>query len=466
MFEPFRPITSVLSPTELSQTSQQAAAEQQASFPEHITAVQSRSLSAASIGVIQPIPDTVIRSLDGEITERRFLLPLPDPRLPQPDSTRGVVDGLILPASTPATSAQSTQPSTHSTTTTTSSFMHDRHISDGNTSGSISGSFPESDGLLTSDASSSTVSRGVSVTSDSSSSSSSKPQHPEKRLMTISFLLELLDDLSSRLPLKPPVIAEDDPDDIYGLVMEEEREKMDEYIDDGKTTVETRKPHTRADSREEDESDSSDIEFLGVSPQGSSSSSSASMADAEPDPQQHRDILGIGSQPTDVAMEESPGEDSRQTLPLERNRIRKIPEDIPNFSGLGSIDEEILKLPSTLVDTFKNFASTVIPLPNQAELEALTEYFRMYILSPFPSPILPGLEVEMKSSILSSQRERMFKNIMRLITMSPCSESACERIFSKARLICGQRKYRMTMETLNARLTVAYTKTLSQEEGK
>ena len=249
--------------------------------------------------------------------------------------------------------------------------------------------------------------------------------------------------------MKHPTIAEDDPDDIYGLLMEEERENMDEYIDDGKPPTGTIKPHTRADSRGEDDSDSSDIEFLGVIHQGTSSSSSSS-----------------STQPPAAAMEETAHENSRQTLALESNLVKTISENLPNLTGLTSIDEEILKLPSMLLETFRNFAATVLPPPNRTELDALTEYFRTYILSPFPSTILPGLGIEMKSRMIASHRERMFKNIMRLVTMSPCSESACERIFSKARLICGQRKYRMTIETLNARLSVAYTKNLSQEERK
>ena len=71
--------------------------------------------------------------------------------------------------------------------------------------------------------------------------------------MNISFLLDLFDDLSRHTQLKLSSIAEDDPDDSYGLVMEEEREKMDEYIDDGKPPTGTIKPLTRADSRGEDD---------------------------------------------------------------------------------------------------------------------------------------------------------------------------------------------------------------------
>ena len=124
-----------------------------------LAADYSRSISSA-LGTIVPIPDTVIRSLDGELMERRFILPLPNPRFPPTDSARGLVDGLILPASTAAGDADGTH---LNTTTSTSSFIRNNPNSNRNTACPVGASV--SDSHLTPDVSAIAVSRGISITS-------------------------------------------------------------------------------------------------------------------------------------------------------------------------------------------------------------------------------------------------------------------------------------------------------------
>ena len=141
---------------------------------------------------------------------------------------------------------------------------------------------------------------------------------------------------------------------------------------------------------------------------------------------------------------------------LEKNPVPKASNCLSNDSSLVFIDNQIKQLPSTLIETFSSFAQTVLPQSIHSAIPILTEYFKSVTISPFVNSILPSLENELRVTLIAKEPEYTFIKLARLLTLSCCSESSCERIFSKARLICGSNKYRSSVKTLNARLLVSY----------
>ena len=76
------------------------------------------------------------------------------------------------------------------------------------------------------------------------------------------------------------------------------------------------------------------------------------------------------------------------------------------------IDGDILKLPSRLIETFSSVAASVLPVPLRNQVPILSEYFRKTILTPFYSSLLPPLDIEIKSSILSVDPESTYKMLL------------------------------------------------------
>ena len=60
-------------------------------------------------------------------------------------------------------------------------------------------------------------------------------------------------------------------------------------------------------------------------------------------------------------------------------------------------------------------------------------------------------------NIISNQLSSViYQHVVTALTYSPCSESECERIFSKAKFICGRRRHNLRLQTLNQLLSIVY----------
>ena len=252
--------------------------------------------------------------------------------------------------------------------------------------------------------------------------------------MPIQNLLELLD----RLSPEPQSPQHSDPqdDDAFGLLDEEERAIADEYIDEGKKHFEKgSKPVTRADDLpDESSSSSSDVQFLGVA-------------------------RGMDETPTQTSEDEHELSSlDLETCTLDSRSIPRMKEDSIEDSSLAMIDETIRAMPSRAAETFVAFADSVTPTNRKSTIPGLLEVFRTCVLAPFPADTLPGLDVELRASLLSGCCESRYRHLMRLLCLSCCSETPCERTFSKARLLCGTRLYRLKTESLNAKLILSYHK--------
>ena len=261
---------------------------------------------------------------------------------------------------------------------------------------------------------------------------SSKPV--ERRCMSIEKLQELLDGISP----EPQTSHIPDPvdDDVFGLLDEEERAIADEFIDEGRRQCERpSKPVTRADDMAADlSSSSSDVQFIGVT----------RAADRPPTP------------PSEIVPEVSSTDNESCTL--DSRSIPRIREDTIGDGTLGMIDEIIQAMPSRVVETFVAFADSVIPLGWKSLIPGLVHVFRTCVLGPFLTPYLPALDIELRSTAISPLAECRYRHLMRLLCLSCCSETPCERTFSKARLLCGTRLYRLKTASLNAKLILSYHK--------
>ena len=267
--------------------------------------------------------------------------------------------------------------------------------------------------------------------SDSTTSTAASEVIPEKRVQNIDSLLQIL----NRLENQAVLLSEQQPidEDEYGLLEEEQKAQDDEYIDrstpfESASRMSTRL--TQLTSEEHQESDETDPLNDWMTDSFSSSSSH---------------ILDL--------MEDEYHDPADRNL-LSEEPIRSLCLDPPSQKTLASVEALILSLKVTINKTFFQFAQTVLPFNVHSIIPNLMDIFNTVLLTSNTCGTLTDLNVELLSYSISPKIEAIFKHLVRLLVFAPCSESSCERVFSRVRAICGERKYALAPQTLTARLVL------------
>ena len=291
----------------------------------------------------------------------------------------------------------------------------------------------------------------------------------ETRLMSMFSLLRLLHFLSTEPEEnKSQVIEVNGRDDqvLESLLDEERRAEEDEYIEEShfsiqrtqyqtrgttdgqdnvtsttttsstnitQTTPTTSAPPTAAAAVAEDTSTPS-------SSSSSSSSSSFSLAEDSPDP-----TLFL-----------SDNDENLESITLISHP--RFTSDEEEFRITNQIDNGIGSIIGTLPRAFVYFMNHLLPkttldIPRQV-LPRLKWFFSPQFRTDSES-LLPSLTEDFQRLDNGMPQDRIASQIIKVLLFSSCSESSCERIFSRARFIVGKRRYQLSRRSLFSSLLVS-----------
>ena len=123
----------------------------------------------------------------------------------------------------------------------------------------------------------------------------------------------------------------------------------------------------------------------------------------------------------------------------------KTAEEI--FIAIGGIHQ------SSLQQQFTNHVRDVLPTKFHSWIPSLERCFLKDLKASELSLHSQTIVKEMQQPQLV---QTIYSTIVTCLVYAPCSESECERIFSKAKHICGDRRHNLLLKTLNCSLAVTY----------
>ena len=331
----------------------------------------------------------------------------------------------------------------------------------------------------------------------------------ETRMMPVASLLHLFEKITSQQEVsKSPVNFEASQDDeiVDSLLEEERRAEEDEYVEEAALGVHVSQYRTRRVDRDgitDEEVSSPTVASPPLTSSSSSSSSSSSLSTSS---------VSSMSQPTVF-----PPASSFQGLPSESNDNPDIDMNTPSsdaFTSSSSSSSSSSSAPSTLSSTTPQadygsdifpflsenitavksvspishplyssdeceymvanniesslnfilsslpislmyFIGEILPTDRQHLLASIQEKLRVFF-TPHSSSVRSTLEDELHQ--LASDKEpegTIIAKLFRILLYSSCSESSCERVFSRARFIVGKRRYTLSRRALFASLLVS-----------
>ena len=278
----------------------------------------------------------------------------------------------------------------------------------------------------------------------------------ETRLMSVLSLLRLLHLFTTEQEgNKTQVMETNGQDDevLDSLLDEESRAQEDEYIEESHFRSTPSEYQTRASAEqgtgiaqpslpEENDSDDSTTttiqnDFTTTSTSSSSSSSSSSQSE---------------SIETSLFLS-----DNAQDLPS----ITMVSH--PSFSGdeaevpiTTQIDQGIRSITGMLPQAFVYFMIHLLPKTTINIPQHVIPRIQWFFTYPLhPSSLLPSLTEEFQRLDTAIPEDKIASQILKVILFSSCSESSCERLFSRARFIVGKRRYQLSRRALFSSLLVS-----------
>ena len=255
---------------------------------------------------------------------------------------------------------------------------------------------------------------------------STKRSIAERWMMPIEALLNLLQESEQKDGFFDDTSTQIDDLDMFGLLAEEENAIHDEYIE--KKHLETIDQQHQFPRR--------------ITRHSSSSSSSSSSSESTPVLQPESEEEDDGEEPEVII--------TGATTALVHD---KYIDDEQEHLTIEEIFQSIVGRSQTqLGQEFKRHLDSVLPMSSKRWIHALMTKFE----ADLSSGIHIATEADVTSTEESESADHIYRMIVRSLIYSACSESECERIFSKAKHISGKRRHNLLLETLNQALCIIY----------
>ena len=273
----------------------------------------------------------------------------------------------------------------------------------------------------------------------------------ETRLMSVSSLLRLLHLLTTEQEGNKTQVMEvsgRDDEVLDSLLDEERRAQEDEYIEKSHFSSTVSKYHTRGSAEEaqpslpeENDSDTNSNTIMQdqlTTTTTTSSSSSSCFSQTE-----------------------------SQDLPLFLSDDKNLQSisliSHPSYSGdeaeVGityQIDNGIRSITANLRRAFVYFMIQLLPQTTIDMPQQILPRIHWFFSYQFrPGSLLPSLTEEFRRFDSGSAEEKIAAQIMKILLFSSCSESSCERLFSRARFVVGKRRYQLSRRALFSSLLVS-----------
>ena len=133
-----------------------------------------------------------------------------------------------------------------------------------------------------------------------------------------------------------------------------------------------------------------------------------------------------------------------------------IEDDTAENSLVARIGELIDGIIKSIDESFAFYCTSTIPSDMQTITSPLLTHHWKHSQRQIPGTLpLPTLSMDLAQDHTFDWIERMYTQLVFNLVFSACSESSCERIFSRARFIIGKRRYQLSLLSLYSSLLVS-----------
>ena len=275
----------------------------------------------------------------------------------------------------------------------------------------------------------------------------------ETRLMSVLSLLRLLRLFTTEQGGNKTQVTEvsgHEDEVLDSLLDEERRAQEDEYIEESHFRSPPSKYQTRGSAEQgagiaqpslPEENDSDDTITIQAELTTTTTSSSSSSSSAPSESPEASLFLS----------------DNTQNLPsISPISHASFTGDEAEVSLTIQIDNGIRSITGILPQAFVYFMIPLLPRTTKnIPQEVLPRIQWLFSYSFHPGSLLPSLREEFQRLATDNDEDAIATKILKVILFSSCSESSCERIFSRARFIVGKRRYQLSRRALFSSLLVS-----------
>ena len=269
----------------------------------------------------------------------------------------------------------------------------------------------------------------------------------ERQRMPLTHLLLVLEVFcveNKQLPTDPIVISDDEEE--YGLLEAEEEARLDEYEERQRLESNRHRPMTRHLIRRVRRTRHRLLHHPRVV-RHRPIERNATHHD-------HRTAMNPLSSSSYTDKENAEDVIKEQTkIPVSQSSSREA-----DHRYINSMFELVMTAyPQSLKEIFEAYINSILPQGYISFKQRLIEQYTLWLDSTSITEYVPTIaDVTLELSYGFAKERPLFGYILRSLCFSVCSESSCERLFSKVRLICGKRRYNLSLATLNAALSIVF----------